>query len=321
MLLPSPPTSKPEVQMRTVRMLSALGAGVLREGVYLLPARPGMREGLAHLAAYVNSAGGSADLLAVTAIDSAQELRFRARFERTPRYKAVVETARSLRHGIGMTDISALGRVLKRQREELEKIELTDFFPGRALEQARSILDQIENEVNAVLFPQASAQAVPKELKRSDYFQKIWATREPLWADRLASAWLIKRFIDVEGHFVWIGRTDPIPAKVITFGFEGARFQNAEPQITFERIVRFFRLSDDPVLMRIGKIMRDIEKGTPSGAEGKSVETLLMGAQHRSRGKVDVLVAEAEKALDQLYDTFTDPNGAQRTSRSAPAAR
>ena len=299
MLLPSPPTSKPEVQMRTVRMLSALGAGVLREGVYLLPARPGMREGLTHLAAYVNSAGGSADLLAVTAIDSAQELRFRARFERTPRYKAVVETARSLRHGIGMTDISALGRVLKRQREELEKIELTDFFPGRALEQARSILDQIENEVNAVLFPQASAQAVPKELKRSDYFQKIWATRDPLWADR----------------------TDPIPAKVITFGFEGARFQNAEPQITFERIVRFFRLSDDPVLMRIGKIMRDIEKGTPSGAEGKSVETLLMGAQHRSRGKVDVLVAEAEKALDQLYDTFTDPNGAQRTSRSASAAR
>src|SRR5205085_2944764 len=63
-----------------------------------------------------------------------------------------------------------------------------------------------------------------RQLERAKYAKRTWATRSDLWVDRLASAWLIKRFIDKDAKFLWIGRPRDCPKRAVGFDFDGAEF-------------------------------------------------------------------------------------------------
>lgn len=298
------PLEDPATRMKILRTLDALGAGVLREGVFLFPDLPDNRQALERLASYLQKGGGAMHVIQAVAASPAQQDAFRSLFDRSSRYEDLSKTVRSLKVGFGVADPAAISRVLHKQRREFESISALDFFPSASHEAAKSILAEAEAEVKSLLFPtQAAAGLAPGE----KLLQRTWATRKPLWADRLACAWLIRRFVDPEGQVVWLDKAQAVPPDAVGFSFDGAHFGNSETRVSFEEMLVKLELAKNSALVKIGGIVHYLEvKGAPV-AEAAGVQLLLQGAARRSNSE-DELLQEAEKTFDLLYEAYYDPN-------------
>ena len=297
------PTEDPASRMRVLRTLESLGAAVMREGVFLLPDTPANRQSLQTLAEYILKVAGSAHLLHVGAVTPAQHEDFKRLFDRSARYENLIKTVESLRIGFGHSDPSAISRVVHKQRREFESIAALDFFPTASRARAQETLTAADAEVRKLLFPaQANAALAPGEA----LLGRTWVTRKPLWADRLASAWLIRRFVDPEATLTWLEKTQSLPDNAISFGFEGAHFTNSEARVTYEEMLNRLDLAKNAALVKIGSIVHFLEvRGTPV-PEALGVQTLLQGAVRRSTSE-DQLLAEAEKTFDLLYEAYYEP--------------
>jgi hypothetical protein len=181
-------------RMRIWRGLRALGCAALRDGVYLLPETPSHATALAAIADEVVHAGGTADIYRLSGRDARQQAELPALFERGDEYAALLKAAAAA----APDDEKAL-RALRR---DLARIAAIDFFPGEAQRQARAALAALEAASGGE--PMARNGAI-RRLASADYQGRTWATRKKLWVDRMASAWLIRRFIDPQGRipFGW----------------------------------------------------------------------------------------------------------------------
>jgi hypothetical protein len=300
------PLEDPAARMRVLRSLESLGAAVMREGAYLLPDSPANRRSLEALAAYVVKCAGQAHVLQVTAGSAAQEDAFKRLFDRTARYEQLVKALESLRIGSGHSDPGSLSRVLHKQRRDFEAIAALDFFPTPAREHAERALAAADAAVKKLLFPQSLLFAQLPLGQAGNLLGRTWATRKPLWADRLASAWLVRRFVDPEAKLVWLNESQEPPEGAIGFAFDGAHFANTEAWVTYEEILARLKLGGNAALTRIGGLVHYLEvKGTPV-AEAAGVQMLLQGALRRARSE-DELLAEAEKTFDLLYEAYFEP--------------
>jgi len=305
-LVASLPTEDPAARMRGLRTLDSLGAAVLREGVYLLPETSVTRQGLEYLADYISKGVGSAQVLTVVSVSETQQQAFRKMFDRSARYTELLKVVDSLRSGIGIADPSSVLRVLHKKRHDFEAISTLDFFTSELQERARTALTDAEAAVHKLLFPaQTQASGAPDAPMR----RRVWATRKPAWADRLACAWLIRRFADPEGTVVWLEKTRECPAGAVDFAFAGARFSNSATQVTFEVMLRHFGLATNAALVRIGAIVHFLEARDTPVPEAAGVQTLLQGAARRSTSD-DELLGEAEKTFDLLYEAYFEPPNA-----------
>jgi hypothetical protein len=142
-------------------------------------------------------------------------------------------------------------------------------------------------------------------LSGRDYLNRVWATRKPLWADRLASAWLIRRFIDPEATLIWLDKNQECPSDAVAFGYEGASFSNIRDKVTFQELLRSFSLDKNETLTRIGVLVHSLDTGGAPVAEAAGVETLLQGARRRSSSEEE-LFAESEKTFDLLYEAYLE---------------
>jgi hypothetical protein len=300
----SMPADDPASRMRVLRTLEALGATVLREGVYLLPETDDNRRSLETLADYIAKSHGLAHVLCVSAASRAQQDTFRRLFDRSARYEALVKTVESLRVGFGQSDPSAIARVLHKQRRDFEAIAALDFFPGKAKARAQAALAEADAAVRRLLFPAGPQAAIGISEK---LLGRTWATRKPLWADRLACAWLIRRFVDPEAKLVWLEKSEAPPPEALGYAFEGAHFANSEERVTYEQMLVRLELADNPALARIGSIVHVLEIRGTTVPEAAGVQTLLQGASRRAQNDMEML-AEAEKTFDLLYEAYFEPS-------------
>ena len=296
------PTEEPAARMRVLRTLESLGAAVMREGAYLLPDSIGNQQALDALADYIAKSAGVAHVLQVAAASPAQQKRFERLFDRSSRYQELVKTVESLRVGFGHSDPSAISRVLHKQRRELEAISALDFFPTEAKARAERALADVEAAVKQLLFASQS-QAIAEGEK---LFERAWVTRKPLWADRLACAWLIRRFVDPEATLAWLEKGEALPAGALGFAFDGAHFAASANRVAYEELLARTNLGANAALARIGSIVHFLEMGGTAVPEAAGVQMLLQGAVRRSPALQD-LVAEAEKTFDLLYEAYYEP--------------
>jgi len=289
-------------RMRILRMLEAMGCGILRDSVFVLPDTAGARQGLPKLGEHISANGGTHHLLHVQS-DEAQSAAFSKLFNRDNRYVELIKTLDGLRAGFGVTDPTSISRTVIKLKREYEAITSLDFFPSETRERADRALAAAQSDVRKLLFPQAADISTTQRITaRQRYFRRIWVTRMPLWADRLASAWLIRRFIDAEGTVLWGERQTAIPDTAVSFGFEGANFCNTGTQVTYEVLLEAFNLKD-PALKRIAGIIHALDIGGTPVPEAAGVESLLQGAQRRAPDEQSLL-AETEKTFDLLYDAY-----------------
>ena len=299
------PTDDPAGRMKVLRTLETLGCASLRDGAYLLPDTSENRSGLAKLARFVVSINGSVHVLHVKSADEAQSKEFRGLFDRSEQYRELVKTVESLKAGFGISDPVAINRVLGKQRRDLEAIVALDFFGSPLRDKAERVLAEMEARVRELIFPDQAPDSPSAGVARSNrtYFRRGWATRKSLFTDRLACAWLIRRFIDPEAVLVWLEKGRDAPATAVTFGYDGATFRNSRNRVTYEEMLASFKLEKDSALVKIGRLVHALEAGATKLAEAAGVETLLAGARRRATSD-DELLAESEKTFDLLYEAY-----------------
>ena len=296
------PIEDPGARMRALRTLESLGAAIIRDGVFLLPGTPANRQAVEGLADYVRKNSGFAYVMLVTPLNSTQQETFRHLFDRTARYEELIRTIESLKIGYGVADPSAISRVLHKQRRELETIAALDYFPNASRERANAALLDAETAVRRLVFP---AQAAAGMSANEPMLGRVWATRHPLWADRLACAWLIRRFIDPEATLAWLDKGQECPPGALGFGFEGAHFGNSGSRVTYEEMLARMSLDRNSALAKIGSIVHFLEvRGTPV-PEAAGVQTLLQGSVARCAND-DELLRETEKTFDLLYEAYEE---------------
>lgn len=309
----SHPMDDPSARMRVLRTLESMGCAVLREGVYLLPDNPANRQGLQRLSEHITRINGSAHVLQVTNSDAQQGQAFRSLFDRAGKYEELIKAVAGLRAGFGISEPSAIARVLNKQRREFEAISALDFFDSPVKEQAAQVLRDTEGEVRKRMFPDVPQSGRLTQTGRH-YFRRLWASRKPLWADRLASAWLIRRFIDPEATLMWLDKTQQCPRTAVGFGFEGAIFSNSKGKVTFQELLVRFGLDKNETLARIGALVHYLDTGGAPVAEAAGVETLLQGARRRCNSDEE-LFYESEKTFDLLYEAYFGAPGKDPASR------
>ena len=296
---------QPAARMRVWRALKAVGAAVLRDGVYLLPNRGQFMEELQAQAEDVVRSAGSAQILEVEARDETQAAEFRGLFDRTADYRSLIDQIRKLREALSSKDTNGATAQLTRARRDFEAIAAQDFFPGEAGNQTRRALDELTQAVNRVSSPD-EPHASLRQMRRLDaskYTGRIWATRRRPWADRLASAWLIRRFIDPRARFIWLESPKDCPKRALGFDFDGAAFTHVGGRVTFEVLLESFALDADPSLRRVAALIHYLDVGGIPVAEAAGVEALLRGAQSAFADD-DVLLAEAAKIFELMYIAY-----------------
>jgi hypothetical protein len=306
LLILSLPTQNTAARMRIWRATKALGCGVLRDGVYTLPLSPAHREALEALAIETREAEGSAQVLEVQS-KNVDEAMFTTLFDRTDDYARLMEEISELKAKVFELDTSALRRALKPLRRSFEAVYSIDFYPGAAQAQTARALDELEGAALAILSPDEPHAAAGKieRLERSHYQRRIWATRNRPWIDRLASAWLIRRFIDHKSQFLWLDKPHDCPRDALGFDFDGAAFTHRGARVTFEVLMASFGLEEDRALVRLAAIVHYLDVGGIPVPEAAGLESLLAGARLSSKTD-EAFLREAQKSLDHLYAAFSD---------------
>ncbi|MGP1678450.1 MAG: chromate resistance protein ChrB domain-containing protein [Burkholderiales bacterium] len=302
------PTEDPAARMRVLRTLESLGCAVIRDGVFLLPDTPAARQGLSSLSDHIARINGSAHLLSVNSLDDTQAQQFLGLFDRTHKYDDLIKTVESLRTAFGFSDPVSIMRLLNKHKRDYKTISTLDFFPSKSKERAARALAEAEQAVHALMFPEAQKKSGTVDTTGKQYFQRVWATRKPLWADQLASAWLIRRFIDAEATLLWLDKNQECPASAIGYGYPGATFYNTRDRVTFEEILASFKLDKNNGLVRIGSLIHALSEGGTNVAEAAGVQTLLQGAVRRTESE-DQLLAETAMTFDLLYEAYFEAPG------------
>jgi hypothetical protein len=309
-LVLSLPSKNKTVRMRIWRALHSIGCGVLRDGVYLLPAGAAQVSDLVDLESDVKKAGGFAMTVELNFKTSIQFDQVRKLFDRTSEYTSLVtriNTAKKSLTRVGQLRTDTLVKRLERSYQEIVRI---DFYPGQASRQAQEALAGLESAVQGHFSSDEphKAKGRIRRLKPLRYQGRVWATRKNPWIDRLASAWLIKRFIDRKARFKWIDKPKDRPKGAIGFDFDGADFTHIGNRVTFEVLLSSFGLDGDPALNQLAVIIHFLDVGGIPVDDAKGLETILKGARDKARSDDDLVLAAA-RVFEHLYSAYhgTDP--------------
>jgi len=305
LLVVSLPTQGATARMRIWRALKAMGCAALRDGAYLLPDSELHRDALQELADECVREGGSAWLLVTTPASAADAGAYPLLFDRSADYAALVKAWKEAAATLPSLGLAELTRLQKKLRRDYEALVATDFFPDEANLEAEAAWADFNQRIDGVLSPDEphEIQGQIPRLNIADYQGRLWATRRRLWVDRVASAWLIRRFIDPSARFQWLAKTSECPRKALGFDFDGAAFTHVGDRVTFETLMASFGLDEDPALARMGAMVRSLDMGSGPVAEGAGFEAVLAGARERLPDD-DALLAEIGGVLDSLYAHF-----------------
>ena len=303
-LVATQPTGNAAVRMRVWREVRNRGAAILRDGVYLLPARADLAEAFAALAASVVAAGGAAHVLRVHA-SAEQAKEWQSLFDRTQEYGELLAQVERLAGRSKRMTVEAARAACRELEEQFAALSATDYFAGTRHDQVAQALADLRNRTERRASPgepQAQAGGIER-LERVDYAGSVWATRRNLWVDRVASAWLIKRFIDPQARFVWITGAQAKPKRAIGFDFDGAQFTHRAGRVTFEVLLASFGLDEDAALARLGRVVHALDIGGVPRPEAAGLEAVLTG-QRAATTDDDEFLAAATQVFDACLAAF-----------------
>jgi hypothetical protein len=306
LLVASNPTAGAALRMRLWRASKALGCASLRDGAYLLPDRPGHALALEELSEQTNIEGGQAWIVSISPRSSDDEAAFKALFDRATEYAELGGRLSEARKLLATQAPSDVAKLVKRLRKEVETLQRIDFFPSDASLAAQSAWADFLDAANAVLSP-GEPHAENRRISRLDkkkYQGRTWATRRNLWVDRVASAWLIQRFIDREATFLWLDTPAQCPNDALGFDFDEAAFTHIGDKVTFEVLLASFGLEEDPGLERLAALVHSLDVGGPPIPEAIGFEAILSGARTRLPDD-NALLAEIGPVLDSLHTHYS----------------
>lgn len=308
--IPSKPVSN---RMKIWRKLSKAGTVQLKGAVYILPMNEEHYEFFQWLVSEVSSMGGEAAFTRVEAIDSIKDEEIRALFNerQNGEYQAIgkslddLETrVNSFRKGsktqAGQTLSDQIAKVEKNYDDALK----TDFFSSQSGAVLRSRLDTLKAVINGLTGSVAKSKpAVVSSRKPGDYQGRLWVTRKRPFIDRMASAWLIRKFIDRAAVFAFMDEKDMEPSAkhYIAFDVRGGEFTHTGDLCTFEVLIKSFGLKDK-ALRKIAEIVHDLDMKDEKydAAEAKGLEDILTGIRMTTKDDAEAL-EKGMQVFEMLY--------------------
>jgi hypothetical protein len=299
------PPRPSNLRVRTWRRLQGLGAVAVKQSVYLLPDTPESREDFEWLKVEIEEAGGEAVVYSADHLDAAAEAALIDQF-RQVRQQAYTELARELkrskRDGGSLPGPSGRRRDLARYREWFAAIERVDFFGSAGRDRVVTLLAGLEATVPSAAKGKGSHPA-GGPTGAGPYDGRVWVTRPRPGVDRMASAWLIRRFIDAKARFGFV--TDVKAAGAgLPFDMFGAGFGHEGVRCTFETLAARFGIRDAAVA-RIAEIVHDLDLkdgkfGAPEAATlGIAIDGLQLSSMDDS-----LLLDRGMTLFEALYRSF-----------------
>lgn len=301
------PPAPSYLRAKVGRRLQALGAVAVKNSVYVLPRTEDALEDLQWVRREIVSGGGDASVCEARFVEGLTDASIEALFNaaRDADYASLAEEARALKAAgtrkRGAKRKDEVEADLLRLRKRLAETAAIDFFgaPGRGT--VEGLLAAIEASLRPRPVEAASGKAPPGEVRG-----RTWVTRAGVHVDRIASAWLIRRFIDPEARFRFVsgqGQEAETPGELRFDMFDGD-FTHEGDLCTFEVLLRRFGLPD-PALRRIAEIVHDIDlkDGRFGHPETPGLDHLLLGIALRHKDD-EGRMREGGAALESFYEFF-----------------
>lgn len=288
--------AKPDyLRVKLRRRIRRVGALSLKGAVYVLPNRTDTLEDFVWLRGELIADGGDAIVCSARTVVGITDAALEARFHdlRAAEYREIIEAARALRPARNDDDVA---RELPRLRRRLEEVVKLDFFGSSAQEEARRVVEEAA-ATNSRPDPSSDAPSPMTSVEG-----QTWVTRADVFVDRIASAWLIRRFIDPQAVFKFTTAASyPRRPGELRFDMYDAEYTHEGQRCTFETLVDRFRL-DEPALRPIAEIVHDIDCKDEKFArpEAAGIELVLRGIVSAERDD-DRRLGVGAAIFDGLY--------------------
>ncbi len=257
-----PPTPA-YLRVKVGRHLARIGAVAIKNSVYALPLDDETQEDFQWVLREIVKGGGDGSILEARFIEGLTDEQVIELFQqaREADYRDLAAEARTVagafprRGGAPEERRADLARQLARLRQRATELAGIDFFGAPGREVLEGLLSGMEARMKTVETQQPSQPS----LDRSPYRGRVWVTRTGIKVDRMASAWLIRKFIDPQARFKFVPAKGYRPEdRELRFDMFDAEFTHEGDLCTFEVLVQRFGLTD-PALRAIAEIVHDID--------------------------------------------------------------
>jgi hypothetical protein len=301
-----PPTPS-YLRVKVWRRLQAVGAVAIKNSVYVLPRNDETREDLEWILREIRQDGGEGSICEAQFVDGLRDEQIEALFHaaRDADYGQLATAARDLARGLprrrALSDDRRrrLEGEVTRLRKRLTEVVAIDFFGAPGREAAEGLLTSVETRTRAA---DTGAPTTPR-LSPDEYRGRTWVTRKDIHVDRIASAWLIRRFIDADATFKFVAAKGyaPEPGE-LRFDMFDAEFTHDGDRCTFEVLAATFR-PDDTALRGIAEVIHDIDlkDGKYERPATAGIDLLVAAITIAHRADEDRLTRGAA-LLDDLYE-------------------
>ncbi|MEP6621485.1 MAG: chromate resistance protein ChrB domain-containing protein [bacterium] len=260
---------KPDyLRVKIGRRLQRIGAIPIKNSVYALPARPESYEDFQWIVREIAESGGDAFISEAVLGDGLTNEAVREKFDgsRNADYAEILVDAKALlkatratakaRRGAASQKLDArrpLEQELAKLRRRYEAASAIDFFGASGQEVTAAALAEIQDSLRQ------NSTGVPDRTTDSPHDGATWVTRRDVHVDRIASAWLIRRFIDRHPTFRFV---DPVRYAhrdgELRFDMFEAEYTHMGDACTFETLVSTF-VPEDAALQEIAEVVHDVD--------------------------------------------------------------
>jgi hypothetical protein len=304
LLLVGLPPAPSSLRVRVWRRLRSLGAVALKRGAFLLPDTPDRYEDFQWLTQEIQRAGGDATLIRVQQIENVTPADVSRLFHepRDADYRQLAVRYRKVLQALDRKSAATSERILAeldRLQKDHQKIRDVDFFDAPGGAEVRRLEEAIAMRTRR---PETPRRDDPPALDLGTLRRRRWVTRPRPHVDRIASAWLIKRFIDPEAEFLFAPPAE-FPADAIPFDAPNVELSHHGEDCTFETLIKRARLRDRR-LARLAEIVHeaDLRDGKFPHAEARGIDASIRALLAASPDDHQVL-AHGLALFEGLYAT------------------
>jgi hypothetical protein len=297
------------LRVKIWRRLQALGAVAVKNSVYALPRSEQALEDFQWVVREIAEGGGEGAVCEAHFVEGLSDVEVTELFRsaREGDYAQLAEEARAAVPGnrasaaLGNEQRAELAAHIKRLKRQFGRIVAIDFFAAPNRETTQALIAELEERLAQPLEDQRAARA-PALAKLSG---RTWVTREGIKIDRIASAWLIRRFLDPKARFKFVASRGYRPKRAeLRFDMFDAEFTHEGDQCTFEVLLARSGLQD-PALRQLAEIVHDIDlkDGKYGREEAAGVARLIDGLAITNK-KDGARLDRGSSLFDDLYENF-----------------
>ena len=290
------------------RRLQQVGAVPIKQSVYALPRNDQALEDFSWMLREIKDGGGEAQICEAAFVDGITDEQIMAMFREARKvdYEEIIKDTRSILTELPSgtdartEDVAHAGGQLARLQKKMSELTVIDYFgcPERGV--AEVLLANLAEHLKGA---KTGKRLKVKPLQK--LAGKTWVTRENVYVDRIACAWLIRRFVDPSPRFKFVRskKYTPQPGE-LRFDMFDAEFTHDGDLCSFEVMIRRLGL-DRKLYAPLAEIVHDIDLkdekfGRPETAGIKMLFSAIVTAHPKDEARIEI----GGKILDDLFEHY-----------------